>query len=104
MLGWWGRLLLCLRDQRIGGVVKGGVIGLIIVRGMVCVLFGRVKGARLRLVGTTYWRVVRVLSVRGVRGCGGWRQAKKRVVLRGGRVILIVHSVGRCFAGCGRRS
>ena len=98
MLGWWGRLLLGLRNERIGVVVEGGVEGLIVVRGVVCGLFDRIRGAHSRKARATYWGVVGMLSVRGVRMRGSGRKAEKGVVLGGSCVVLIVHSLSGSFA------
>ena len=83
-----------------GIVVEGGVVGLVaVVRGVVGVLFARVRRLRSRKAGATYWRVVGMVSVWSVRGRGGWMKAKKRVVLSRSCVVLIVHAVSGSFAG-----
>ena len=79
--------------------MEGGVEGLIIGRGVVGALFGRVRGGSCsRMAGSTYWGVVGMLSVRGIRRCGGWRKAEKWVVLGRSCVVLIVHALSGCFA------
>lgn len=84
--------------------MKGGVKGWIVVRGVVYVLFDRIKGARSRMARATYWGVVGVLSVRRVRRCGAWRQAEEWVIWSGSGVVLIVHYMDGRFACSERQS